>query len=121
MMQHFNYSLTELEQMLPWEREVYLILLNEFIEEKAKTEQRSMQNGATKSRFPPDVSCHARMAANTQPTRPSGQLWSPSIVWGTPCETMQASDYVAETLKGACGKPSGPTVGMLHSDLPRPR
>ena len=32
-MQHFNYSLTELEQMLPWEREVYLILLNEFIEE----------------------------------------------------------------------------------------
>jgi len=40
MMQHFNYSLTELEQMLPWEREVYLILLNEFIEEKARNEQR---------------------------------------------------------------------------------
>jgi hypothetical protein len=39
MMQHFNYSLTELEQMLPWEREVYLILLNEFIEEKSKNEQ----------------------------------------------------------------------------------
>jgi len=26
--------------MLPWEREVYLILLNEFIEEKAKNEQQ---------------------------------------------------------------------------------
>jgi len=42
-MQHFNYSLTELEQMLPWEREVYLILLNEFIEEKAKTEQQQVR------------------------------------------------------------------------------
>jgi len=39
MMQHFNYSLTELEGMLPWEREVYLILLNEHLEEKAQQEQ----------------------------------------------------------------------------------
>ena len=39
MMQHFNYSLTELEEMLPWEREVYLILLNEHLEEKARMEQ----------------------------------------------------------------------------------
>lgn len=41
MMQHFNYSLTELENMLPWEREIYLSLLNEHIEEenrKAKEE-----------------------------------------------------------------------------------
>ena len=39
MMQHFNYSLTELEGMLPWEREVYLMLLNEHLEEKARMEQ----------------------------------------------------------------------------------
>ena len=39
MMQNFNYSLTELEEMLPWEREVYLILLNEHLEEKARQEQ----------------------------------------------------------------------------------
>lgn len=39
MMQHFNYSLTELEGMLPWEREVYLTLLNEHLEEKARQEQ----------------------------------------------------------------------------------
>jgi len=39
MMQHFNYSLTELEKMIPWEREVYLILLNEFIEEKARNDR----------------------------------------------------------------------------------
>jgi len=43
MMQHFNYSLTELEQMLPWEREVYLILLNDFIEEKARNEQQQVR------------------------------------------------------------------------------
>ncbi len=40
MMQHFNYSLSELNEMLPWEREVYTILLNEFIEEKARNEQQ---------------------------------------------------------------------------------
>ena len=39
MMQHFNYSLTELEGMIPWEREVYLMLLNEHLEEKARMEQ----------------------------------------------------------------------------------
>jgi len=39
MMQHFNYSLTELEGMLPWEREVYLMLLNDHLEEKARIEQ----------------------------------------------------------------------------------
>ena len=39
MMQHFNYSLTELEQMLPWEREVYLILLNEHLEDKDRQGQ----------------------------------------------------------------------------------
>jgi len=27
MMQHHNYSLTELENMIPWEREVYVSLL----------------------------------------------------------------------------------------------
>ena len=40
MMQHFNYSLSELEEMLPWEREVYLMLLNEHLQEKAREEQR---------------------------------------------------------------------------------
>ena len=40
MMQHFNYSLTDLEGMLPWEREVYLMLLNEHLEERAREEQR---------------------------------------------------------------------------------
>jgi hypothetical protein len=33
MMQHHNYSLSELESMMPWEREVYINLLKEHLEE----------------------------------------------------------------------------------------
>lgn len=33
-MQHHKYSLTELENMIPWEREVYLTLLLRYIEEE---------------------------------------------------------------------------------------
>ena len=33
MVQHHKYSLTELENMMPWEREVYISLLKEYIEE----------------------------------------------------------------------------------------
>ena len=35
-MQHHKYSLTELDNMLPWERELYLGLLVEFIKEENK-------------------------------------------------------------------------------------
>ena len=34
MMQHHNYSLTELESMLPWERDIYVGLLLEWIKEE---------------------------------------------------------------------------------------
>ena len=34
LMQHHKYSLTEIENMMPWEREVYLGLLNQHIEEE---------------------------------------------------------------------------------------
>jgi hypothetical protein len=34
MMQHHNYSLTELDNMLPWEREIYIAMLVEFIKEE---------------------------------------------------------------------------------------
>ena len=36
MMQHHNYSLTELENMIPWEREIYLGLLMQYLEEEKK-------------------------------------------------------------------------------------
>tara|TARA_Y100000782_G_C10109873_1_gene234047 strand:+ start:191 stop:349 length:159 start_codon:yes stop_codon:yes gene_type:complete len=46
LMQHHNYSLTELENMIPWEREIYLYLLMQFIEEeKQRTEKERGRNG----------------------------------------------------------------------------
>ena len=35
-MQHHNYSLKDLEGMIPWEREIYLTLLMQHIEEEKK-------------------------------------------------------------------------------------
>jgi hypothetical protein len=34
MMQHHHYSLSELEEMLPWEREIYIAMLVEHIKEE---------------------------------------------------------------------------------------
>lgn len=34
MMQHYNYSLTELDDMMPWEREIYVGLLKQHIEDE---------------------------------------------------------------------------------------
>ena len=34
MMQHHKYSLTELENMIPWERDVYVAMLINFIEQE---------------------------------------------------------------------------------------
>jgi hypothetical protein len=34
MMQHHKYSLTELENMLPWERDIYVTLLIQYLEEE---------------------------------------------------------------------------------------
>jgi hypothetical protein len=33
-MQHHKYSLTELDNMIPWEREIYVLLLTQWIEEE---------------------------------------------------------------------------------------
>jgi hypothetical protein len=42
-MQHHKYSLTELENMLPWEREIYVNLLVQHIKEENE-KQRERQN-----------------------------------------------------------------------------
>ena len=40
-MQYHKYSLTEIENMMPWEREIYLALLKDHIEtENLKRQQR---------------------------------------------------------------------------------
>jgi hypothetical protein len=42
MMQYHNYSLTEIEGLIPWERELYVSFLQEHIEkEKQKQEERN--------------------------------------------------------------------------------
>ena len=45
LMQHHKYSLTELENMLPWEREIYVDMLITWIKEekeRIKAEQAEM-------------------------------------------------------------------------------
>ena len=42
-MHHHNYSLTEIEEMLPWEREIYVALLLQYLEdERMRQRQRAM-------------------------------------------------------------------------------
>ena len=41
MMQHHKYSLTEIENMMPWERDIYVGLLNQYIEEQNLQAQQS--------------------------------------------------------------------------------
>ena len=46
MMQHHKYSLEEIENMLPWEREIYIGLLSKFLEEeKEKLKKEQQQRG----------------------------------------------------------------------------
>jgi len=45
-MQHHKYSLAELENMIPWERDVYVAMLVQYIEEeneRIKQQQQSMK------------------------------------------------------------------------------
>ena len=39
LMQYHKYRLTELENMMPWEREVYVTLLQQYIEEENAKQQ----------------------------------------------------------------------------------
>ena len=41
MMQHHNYSLSELNEMMPWEREIYLGLLINFVKEENKRAEKN--------------------------------------------------------------------------------
>lgn len=40
-MQHHKYSLTEIENMIPWEKDVYVALLEQYIEEENLKQQQS--------------------------------------------------------------------------------
>ncbi len=40
-MQHHKYSLTEIENLIPWEKDVYIALLEQYIEEENLKQQQS--------------------------------------------------------------------------------
>ena len=43
-MQHHNYSLGDLENMLPWEREIYVDMLVQHIKEEKRKAKERQQN-----------------------------------------------------------------------------
>lgn len=45
MMQHHKYSLTELDNMMPWEREIYVSLLVKWIKEEEARQKAQSKNG----------------------------------------------------------------------------
>jgi hypothetical protein len=47
-MQHHKYSLTELEGMIPWERDIYVTMLIQYIEEENR-KLKEIQNQHGKS------------------------------------------------------------------------
>ena len=42
-MQHHKYSLTEIENMIPWERDVYVGLLVNYIKEENEKERKRQE------------------------------------------------------------------------------
>ena len=46
-MQYHNYSLSDLENMIPWEREIYVDMLIEHIKEEKKRREEEQQRAST--------------------------------------------------------------------------
>jgi hypothetical protein len=44
MMQHHKYSLSELENMIPWERSIYVSLLVKYLEEEKERINQQKQS-----------------------------------------------------------------------------
>tara|TARA_B100001778_G_scaffold302437_1_gene279111 strand:- start:143 stop:277 length:135 start_codon:yes stop_codon:yes gene_type:complete len=43
-MQHHNYSLSDIESMMPWEREIYVDMLITYIKEENEKRKQEAQN-----------------------------------------------------------------------------
>lgn len=43
-MHHYSYSLTEIEEMMPWERDIYVSLLNDYIKKENERLKMLQQN-----------------------------------------------------------------------------
>jgi len=46
-MQHHNYSLGDIENMMPWEREIYVQMLIEYIKEENKRREEEQARQKT--------------------------------------------------------------------------
>ena len=44
LMQHHKYSLAEVENLIPWEREIYIMLLMRWIEEENERQKQQQGN-----------------------------------------------------------------------------
>ena len=44
LMQYHKYSLTEIENMMPWERDIYVILLQQHLEEEELKRKQAESN-----------------------------------------------------------------------------
>jgi hypothetical protein len=44
LMQYHKYSLTEIENMMPWERDIYVGLLQQYLEEEEQKQQAANAN-----------------------------------------------------------------------------
>jgi len=44
MVTHYGYSLTELDNMMPWEREIYATMLSNYIKEQKERMEREKRN-----------------------------------------------------------------------------
>ena len=44
LMQYHKYSLTEIENMMPWERDIYVILLQQHLEEEERKQKQQQQS-----------------------------------------------------------------------------
>lgn len=45
LMQHHGYGLSDLENMMPWERDIYTLLLRQHLEEEHRKAQERKRNG----------------------------------------------------------------------------
>jgi hypothetical protein len=45
LMQYHKYSLTEIENMIPWERDIYVELLKQHLEEEREKQKQNEKSG----------------------------------------------------------------------------
>lgn len=53
LMQHHKYSLHEIEDLMPWERAIYIFLLSQWVEkenQRVQKENEDMKSQASKAR-----------------------------------------------------------------------